>query len=99
MRSRKIKYQCFQGLGVSGRGQFQGNKNNFAHLEGEVTYPNTMDQIDQWILCDAVTSGGLLISVADEDAEELLTKLQSAGVEAAIIGEATGENPGHINVL
>lgn len=76
-----------------------GTKNNFAHLEGDVTYPETMDQIDQWILCDAVTSGGLLISVAGEEAEELLTDLINAGVEAAIIGEVNEENPGHIVVL
>ena len=58
-----------------------------------------MDQIDQWILCDAVTSGGLLISVAGEEAKSLLSDLQKAGVEAALIGEVTEENPGHIFVV
>ncbi|MFC3041277.1 selenide, water dikinase SelD [Virgibacillus xinjiangensis] len=76
-----------------------GTKNNFAHLEGDVTFPETMDQIDQWILCDAVTSGGLLIAVDGSEAENLLSDLIGAGVEAAIIGEATEENPGHITVL
>lgn len=75
-----------------------GTKNNFAHVQGDVTFPETMDQIDQWILCDAVTSGGLFISVAAEEAEALLSELQKAGVEAAIIGEVTEENPGHIIV-
>lgn len=76
-----------------------GTKNNFAHLQGSVTFPETMDQIDQWILCDAVTSGGLLISVAGEEAEALLTDLQKAGVEASLIGEVTEDHPGHIVVI
>ncbi|KKB33776.1 selenide, water dikinase SelD [Bacillus thermotolerans] len=76
-----------------------GTKNNFAHLQGDVTFPEAMDQIDQWILCDAVTSGGLLIAVAGEEADDLLANLQKAGVQAAIIGEVTEENPGHISVV
>lgn len=76
-----------------------GTKNNFAHLQGDVTFPEAMDQIDQWILCDAVTSGGLLIAVAGEEAGDLLANLQKAGVQAAIIGEVTEENPGHISVV
>lgn len=76
-----------------------GTKNNFAHLQGSVTFPETMDQIDQWILCDAVTSGGLLIAVAEQDAESLLVDLQKAGVEASLIGEVTKEHPEHIIVV
>lgn len=75
-----------------------GTKNNFAHLEGSVTFPENMDQIDQWILCDAVTSGGLLISVAGDEAQELLSALHNAGVQASIIGEVIEEQPGHVIV-
>ncbi|WP_127570726.1 selenide, water dikinase SelD [Paenibacillus xylaniclasticus] len=75
-----------------------GTKNNFAHVHESVTFPESLDQVGQWILCDAVTSGGLLISVASHQAEELLGKLKQAGVEAAIIGETTADQPGHIVV-
>lgn len=75
-----------------------GTKNNFAHLEGDVTFPIGMDQIDQWILCDAVTSGGLLISVANEEAENLLLDLKTNGVDAHLIGEVTAEKSGHVVV-
>ena len=75
-----------------------GTKNNFAHVKSDVTFPAGMDQIDQWILCDAVTSGGLLISVAGQQAEKLHQQLCEAGVEAAIIGEVTGAGQGHIIV-
>ncbi|CAM4343144.1 selenide, water dikinase SelD [Paenibacillus alkaliterrae] len=75
-----------------------GTKNNYAHLEGSVTFSEQLDQIDQWILCDAVTSGGLLISVQSEQAEILLDKLRAEGVDAHLIGEVTAEQPGHIHV-
>ena len=42
------------------------------------------------LLYDPQTSGGLLISVASEDAAELLESLQGAGVPAAIIGRVSG---------
>ncbi|WP_028612375.1 selenide, water dikinase SelD [Paenibacillus harenae] len=75
-----------------------GTKNNFAHLEGSVTFAEELDQIDQWILCDAVTSGGLLIAVDPGQAEALLGKLQDASVDAHLIGEVTAEHPGQIMI-
>lgn len=42
------------------------------------------------LLYDPQTSGGLLISVAAQDASELLTSLADAGQPAAIIGGVTG---------
>ncbi|MFJ7936761.1 selenide, water dikinase SelD [Sporosarcina sp. NPDC096371] len=75
-----------------------GTKNNFAHVAESVTYSDTLDQMDRWILCDAVTSGGLLIAVAEQEAIKLLDELQQQGVDARIIGEVTEENKGHIIV-
>lgn len=75
-----------------------GTKNNFAHVEGDISFPETMDQIDRWILCDAVTSGGLLIAVAAAEADSLLNELVKAGVEASLIGEVTDQHPSHIVV-
>jgi selenide,water dikinase len=76
-----------------------GTKNNFAHVQESITFAESLDQIGQWILCDAVTSGGLLISVDGEQAAELLSKLKDSGVEASLIGEITAEHPGRIVVL
>ena len=51
------------------------------------------------ILFDPQTSGGLLISVAEEKAKGLLERMHQAGIEeAAIIGEATAEPKGKIIV-
>jgi selenide,water dikinase len=75
-----------------------GTKNNFNHVKDDVTFPHSMDQTDRWILCDAVTSGGLLISVEPGQADRLLQDLINAGVDAHLIGEVTSENAGHIVV-
>ncbi|MBD8004727.1 selenide, water dikinase SelD [Bacillus norwichensis] len=75
-----------------------GTKNNFAHLEDVVTYPESMNQIERWILCDAVTSGGLLLAVDSEEAGRLAEELRDNEVEAQVIGEVLGENKGRITV-
>lgn len=76
-----------------------GSRNNFDHVSGIVTYSAAMSDVEKLILCDAVTSGGLLISVAPEDAEGLLSDLQNKQVEAKIIGEVTADNKGKIRVI
>ncbi|WP_422657409.1 selenide, water dikinase SelD [Paenibacillus sp. EC2-1] len=75
-----------------------GSKNNHAHVSGSVQFPEAMDDIDRLILCDAVTSGGLLIALDQEEALKLLQELQEAGVEAGIIGRVTDQHPGTIVV-
>lgn len=76
-----------------------GTKNNFAHLEGSVQFAESLDQIDQWMLCDAVTSGGLLISVEAAQADNLLSELRANGVDASLIGEVVADHPKRIHVL
>lgn len=73
-----------------------GSKNNFAHLAETVTYAQELDQLERWILCDAVTSGGLLIAIGEAEALSLLNELRANGVDAHVIGEVTAENAGHI---
>ncbi|MDI4645995.1 selenide, water dikinase SelD [Cohnella hashimotonis] len=76
-----------------------GTKKNFEHVSPHVTFPEAMDQTDRFVLCDAVTSGGLLIAVAGDQADALLEAMVAAGVEASIVGEAVAEHPGHIMVV
>ncbi|WP_274365491.1 selenide, water dikinase SelD [Paenibacillus thermotolerans] len=75
-----------------------GSKNNFRHVEPHVDFDPAIDDIDRLILCDAVTSGGLLIAVNAEQAEKLHGELLEAGLEAAMIGEAADEHHGRIVV-
>lgn len=76
-----------------------GTKNNYKHVADIVTYAEELDEIDRWILCDAVTSGGLLLAVSSEEAKALLQELREKSVDAHIIGEVTEENRGRLTVL
>jgi len=64
-----------------------GSKKNHAWLQDDVTYPEPLTEIDQLILCDAITSGGLLVSMPEKDAKKYVRELQNVGVsEASIVG-------------
>ncbi len=75
-----------------------GTKKNHQWLRESIDYNEDIDEIDQLILCDAVTSGGLLISLPENEAESLQKTLKAKNVSSAIIGEVTKENPGRITV-
>ncbi|MEZ7173721.1 selenide, water dikinase SelD [Sporosarcina sp. OR05] len=75
-----------------------GTKNNFAHVQNDVEFAASIDEIDRYILCDAVTSGGLLLSVPADEADLLLNELVENGVNAALIGEVVREHQGKIVV-
>ncbi len=65
------------------------NKDNFI---GDVEVGKNIDDIEVDILFDPQTSGGLLISVPEKNAESLLNDLHNNGVDkAVIIGEVTAE--------
>jgi selenide, water dikinase len=76
-----------------------GTHRNFDWLKDDVDYADSVDVTMRYILCDAVTSGGLLFSVAADAAESLVVSLHARGVkEAAIIGEVVGDHPKRIVV-
>jgi selenide,water dikinase len=51
------------------------------------------------LLCDAQTSGGLLIAVAATDVEPLLAALLARRVQGAVVGELTQGEAGSILVV
>jgi selenide, water dikinase len=54
-----------------------GSKSNHKWLEKDIEYSNDMTLQQQLVLCDAITSGGLLIALSAEEAEKY-TSLDSA---------------------
>ncbi len=65
-----------------------GSKANQRWLANDVNYHNDIEEFEQWILCDAITSGGLLVSIPKEEANLYVESLHKLGVaEAKIIGE------------
>lgn len=76
-----------------------GTRKNHQWLAENIDYDPHISEIDQFILCDAVTSGGLLISVPEAEAESLQRELKNNHVQSAIIGEVTHEHEGRIHVI
>lgn len=64
-----------------------GSKANHRWLANDVEYDQSLLEHEQWILCDAITSGGLLVSLSKDEAIEYVNRLHKEGVmEAKIIG-------------
>ena len=66
-----------------------GTRRNRAHAEQFTTFSEDVPESLRWLLCDAMTSGGLLAAVRAETAGE---------IPGAIIGRLTDGPPGTISV-
>ncbi|OEH85042.1 selenide, water dikinase SelD [Desulfuribacillus stibiiarsenatis] len=77
-----------------------GSKANHEWLNEFVSYAQHIDLPLQHVLCDAITSGGLLLSVTPEAAGQAMQELMEQGIEAAIIGKVLPKtNPCWIEVV
>jgi len=77
-----------------------GTRSNREHTAGATTWPDDLPETTRWILCDAQTSGGLLLSLPEEEADTYLNTLQEAhGIRAALIGRVSGPGAGLIRVI
>ncbi len=64
-----------------------GSRRNRAFVEPITLFADDVDELDRVLLCDAVTSGGLLFAVSVAQAQQLVAQLQEVGlVHAAVIG-------------
>ena len=75
-----------------------GTLNNLDFVSEVVDWSDDVSQVSRILLCDAQTSGGLLISIPENDGEGLVKTLCSNGVDAAIIGRITAQPSGKISV-
>ncbi|MGH7576760.1 MAG: AIR synthase-related protein, partial [Longimicrobiales bacterium] len=76
-----------------------GTRRNFEDVAAAVAWADNVDETARTLLCDAQTSGGLLIAVAEERAEELLEALRAERTPVAVrIGEIAEGPPGSIIV-
>ena len=84
-------------LGVAVEGTAGGGHRNLTFVQNSVERgPHVTDQ-SLYLLCDAQTSGGLLMSVDEEKAEDLVSALHTSGVpHAAIIGRIIGGEAGRL---
>src|SRR5690606_37926984 len=63
-----------------------GTERNLADAAGSVTWATGVDDVTRVLLCDAQTSGGLLISVGAERAGGLVEVLRGSGHAATVVG-------------
>jgi len=78
-------------------GAIERNKESCAHY---VTAGDNITQEMLDICFDAQTSGGLLIAIAETDADKFLAQLHAKGVtDATAIGKILGKGTGKINVI
>ena len=77
-----------------------GTHRNLLSVAGSAQWHPDLSEQEQLLLCDAQTSGGLLIAVAAEKQEELLDELKSTGVAGAVVVGRITEGPvGQIQVI
>lgn len=75
-----------------------GSRNNQRYLMEHVTWGEDIKADEQVVLCDAQTSGGLLMAVPSRRKTRLLAALQQRGVPAREIGKLAQGTPGRIHV-
>lgn len=77
-----------------------GTLNNMEFISDSVEWAPGISRALKILLCDAQTSGGLLISIPAEQGEELESALKESGITAAgIIGRITSPGEGKIRVI
>lgn len=70
-----------------------GSKKNLKFLEQKVEFSQNVDDITKILLCDAQTSGGLLVAMSEKNAKEYLKELKDSGHESAsIVGVVKEKN-------
>jgi selenide,water dikinase len=85
----------YAGMGLVPAGTFK----NREFRECMVEFDHSIDRLIQDVLFDAQTSGGLLICVDKESADDLLSALEKKGIhEAANVGAVVAEPKGRIVV-
>ena len=76
-----------------------GTYRNLQSVDDSVQWHEDLTEQQRVLLCDAQTSGGLLISVAGEKLASLLSELEAVGVATrSVVGEITQGQPGKIQV-
>lgn len=76
-----------------------GTRNNRLLLHDKVDWNGQISESDRWILYDAQTSGGLLISVAEDRAARLMQALADRGCDAAEIGRLQHSEAGERQLI
>jgi cysteine desulfurase len=87
-------------LELAGAGMVPGGtENNLAYLEQWIRWPDNISHVRKIVLCDAQTSGGLLISLSESQADAMIKVMHQNGINDAVaVGRFTKQGKGIIGV-
>jgi selenide,water dikinase len=84
-----LKQKCFPG----------GTKKNWLYFQQWLDFAEGFTHEEQLLVCDAQTSGGIVISVPADKCDAMVASLKKHNaMTAAVIGEVTAGNPGRIAI-
>jgi selenide,water dikinase len=88
-------------MGYAGTGVWPGRTADVVVFAADFTEWRAEGDRVAWmnVLCDPQTSGGLLLSVAEERADALATALETHGALAARVGRVVDGEPGHVAIV
>jgi selenide,water dikinase len=87
-------------LDLAGKGHVPGGSSrNLEDLEADLLWASEVAPAQRILLCDAQTSGGLLICCPTDRAEKLVRDLGDGAPSAAVIGEVKEGVPGAITIV
>jgi cysteine desulfurase NifS/selenium donor protein len=76
-----------------------GTLSNFDFVSNSVVFDHNISRTEKLMLCDAQTSGGLLIAVPEKHSAEIINELLREGIKSAsLVGKITGNGQGTIRV-
>ena len=75
-----------------------GTNDNYHYTMGSVNYGDKVSQIKRLMLNDAQTSGGLLISCKEKEADKILDGMKDKKILGVLIGRITEKKEVYIKV-
>lgn len=85
-----IAQKCFPG----------GTKKNWLYFRQWLDFDSAISEDEQILVCDAQTSGGMVISVPADKCDSLVASLnRHNALASAVIGEVVADHPGRIAVV
>ena len=75
-----------------------GTENNIRFLKNHLTWDSQIREYQKTIICDAQTSGGLLISLSSANAEKFIAEYKNQGFKATVIGKIIPRNKTLIDI-
>lgn len=77
-----------------------GTRKNWLYFKQWLDFDSAITEDEQLLVCDAQTSGGMVISVPADKCDALVASLKKHNaLAAAVVGEVVADHPGRLQVL